>query len=170
MVCLMPICSCNRPPNDHRNNLSQQMEIVWAVSEGGDSSIKLSGLEGKLKNDEIAELQKAGVKGVLLVRMAGTVGEAHEKKARVVIVMNKQIRGPIDLPQPDGTNVIYLQQSDTFEKIPDNTKTLSAVIHLIPARVSLSPNLSQNTECTRYEIKREDGGGYGGTALIWNGK
>jgi hypothetical protein len=163
------VAGCHPLSSEHKAKaLSQQLEIVWVISIGSTSNIQLQGLSDKLKIEEINQLNAAGVKGVLYVRAAGEHGGGHDKKARIVIVMSNQIRSTMDLPQPDGTNVIYLQKGDNFQMLPKNTPTLAATIHLMPTRQALDPKqIALLTDCTEYEIVREDGGVYGGTAFIW---
>ena len=90
------------------------------------------------------------------------------KKSRVVVVMSKPIHSSIELRQPDGTNVIYLQKGDGFVMLPKDAPTLSKTIRLYPNRENIDlkypASLIDRTDC---EITREDGGAYGATAFIW---
>jgi len=158
------VCACDPPSSEQgaSNVLTQQLDIVWVVSRGGDTSLQLTGLKDKVTAEELHQLENAGVKGVLYVRMAGTRGQEHEKRARLVVVMSRQIHNVVELRQPDGTNAIYVQNGDAFEMLPKDTPTLAASIRLVPTRL---PDVG---DCTEYEIIREDGGGYGGTAFIWS--
>jgi hypothetical protein len=87
----------------------------------------------------------------------------------MVVVMNKQLQGSVELPQPNGTNAIYLQSGNCFKLIPQNIPILTATIRLFPTRLSLDPTRKTRlTDCTEYELTREDGGTYGGTAFVWD--
>lgn len=163
------MCGCHPLTSEQEEQrLTQKLRIIFVELKAGNSEIQLQGLTDRLTRQEVDELKNAGVKGVLFIRSDEERGRLQDKGARVVIVMNEQIHTSIELRQPDGTNAIYLQKGDFFELIPKNTPTLAATIRLSPGYyASDTAHPEVLTVCTMYEITREDGGGYRGTAFSW---
>src|SRR2546423_3298378 len=52
------------------------------------------------------------------------------KPGRAIIIMQHQLKSPVELPQPDGTTVIYVQDGDEWKMYPVNAPTLKRTILL----------------------------------------
>ena len=87
-------------------------------------------------------LRKAGLPGPY--RVAGVARCGKGKKALQIIVLNPPVPAEAQLPQPDGTELIYVSQPDGW--------------HTIPAQ---APTLGRNTEVRRPES------GYHWIATYW---
>jgi len=67
-------------------------------------------------------LRKAGLPGPY--RVAGVARCGKWKKALQIIVLNPPVPALAQLPQPDGTELIYVSQPDGWHKIPAQAPTL----------------------------------------------
>ena len=82
-----------------------------------------------LSEQDYDRLKSLGLKGRLKVVGCTCLGDTPEK-ARALLVMQRQIREPIDLPQPDMCEVIYLQEGDSWRKFPAEAPVLRRRIRL----------------------------------------
>lgn len=57
----------------------------------------------------------------------------HGKHVLAVIVLNQPVVSKVELPQPRGSDVIYLQQPDGWKKIPPHVPTLGRSFTLEPS-------------------------------------
>lgn len=104
-------------------------------------------------------LQDTGISGALTFSASsGEVGRG--KPARAVIIMYRQLNEPVSLPQPDGTEIIYVQREDGWSKYPADAPVSDRKINLWA-----DPGDSNRT--TRYSVERADGSHQGGTLFIW---
>ena len=76
-----------------------------------------------LNGDDFTRLRSLGLKGKLRVTGFGTMGSAPYR-ARTLIVARHQIKEAVDLPQPDGCEVIYYQVGDEWWKLPAEAPVL----------------------------------------------
>jgi len=81
------------------------------------------------------------------------------KPGRAIIIMQHQLKSPVELPQPDRTTVIYVQDGDEWKMYPVNAPTLKRTIRL---EVSESGN-----DVTEYWVEHADGAKSGGQAFYW---
>jgi hypothetical protein len=70
-----------------------------------------------LTDEDFRRLQFLGLKGKLRVTGWGTSGYAPYN-ARTLIVARHQISEAVDLPQPNGCEVIYYQVGDEWRRFP----------------------------------------------------
>lgn len=112
----------------------------------------------KLAAWELTQLRATGLTGRLTVGSSGGYGN-RGKEARVVIVMQRQLDSPVDLYQPDGTNVIYLQEGTRWRMIPPDAPTLRGTIHL--------EVYTYDPRDTVYDVELSTGSRQGSTAFIW---
>jgi len=82
-----------------------------------------------LTNEDFNRLQAIGLKGKLRAAGGGTSGDAPYK-ARTLIVLQHQIKEAVDLPQPDGCDVIYYQAGDEWRRFPAEVPVLRKRIRL----------------------------------------
>ena len=137
---------------------SQRLEIVWAKRLPG-PNVLVSDDDSKkmLTREELDILGTNGVTGRLIVSGISVHGEG--KTSRALIIMENQLKTESDLPQPEGTNIIYVQHGDEWEKLPANAPTLKRKIHL---EVSES-----NQKATQYWVELASGARQGGNAFVW---
>ncbi len=114
----------------------------------------------KLSNEDVARLESLGLTGhVTFAAGSGFVGRG--KSARVLIVMQRQLKESVELPQPDGVEVIYIQGEDGWKMYPSDAPTLQRAIRLWADE-------QDPTWATRYSIERADGSRQGGTLFTWS--
>lgn len=82
------------------------------------------------------------------------------KTARAVIIMYQQLNEPVDLPQPDASEIIYVQKEGGWSRYPADAPVLDRTIRLWVD--SGDPN-----RVTRYSVELFDGSRQGGTLFTW---
>lgn len=113
----------------------------------------------KLSNQDLVKLKALGLTGqAAFDGSSGFVGRG--KHARALIVMQRPLTEGIELPQPDGVEVIYIQGEDGWKIYPSNAPTLQRTIRLWPDE-------RDQTWATLYSIERADGSRQGGTLFTW---
>lgn len=117
-------------------------------------------LANRVSEDNLSQLKSLGFTGQLTYAGgSGVVGRGN-KHARAIIIMQHQLKEPIDLHQPDGVEVIYIQTNDGWKMIPSDAPTLQRVIHL-------EADKRDPTWATLYSVERADGSRQGGTLFTW---
>jgi hypothetical protein len=87
--------------------------------------------------DHVLEaLRKAGIAGPYRVAEIDRCGTG--KKALQIIVLNAAASGKVQLPEPDGTELIYVSEPDHWRTIPAQAPTLSRNVEVRPG-ASRSP-------------------------------
>lgn len=126
-----------------------------------------------LSTAERAQLQGLGVSGTLRVVEDGLFGFSGERfyqlpvgtetgkprRGRVVVVMKRQLETPVDLPQPHGGEVIYVQGDKDWTRFPATGPELKRTVRLEVARHTATH--------TWYSVELANGGRSGGTAYVW---
>jgi hypothetical protein len=113
----------------------------------------------KLADADLSKLKSLGLTGqVAFDGSSGFIGRG--KHARTLIVMQRQLEETVELPQPDGVEVIYIQGKDGWKMYPSDAPTLQRTIRLWADK--RNPNWA-----TRYSVERVDGSRQGGTLLTW---
>ena len=115
-----------------------------------------------LRDEDFNRLQSLGLKGKLRVTGWGTSGYAPYK-ARTLIVARHQIREAVDLPQPNGCEVIYYQVGDEWRRFPAEAPVLKKRF-----RLSIDRANAQLTNVWSELYFGSDQGG-GGGAFNWQG-
>ena len=109
-----------------------------------------------LNADDFKRLQSLGLKGKLRAAGYGMLGDAPYT-ARTLIVAQHQIKEAVDLPQPDGCEIIYYQVGDEWRKFPADAPTLKKRF-----RLSLDPLNKNLTNIWQEAAFGSNAGGGGG--------
>lgn len=133
----------------------QHLDAVFVEWKPGPQPLSVDGYY-RLTESEISQLKAAGITGQLDVRGMFTTGEG--KAVRAVIVMQHQLKENIDLAQPDGINVIYIQSEDGWKRYPPDAPTLKRVMHL---------EKDSQRNATTYMSDLARGGSEGADAFMW---
>ena len=91
----------------------------------------------EIKQNEVAQLQSLGLTGQLSVRLGEVYGSRErrdERHARVVIVMQPWGDSVVELLQPNGSNVLYVQKDNQWLMYPPDVPTLHRLVRIIPRR------------------------------------
>jgi len=154
--------------NDYLLSSSQKVEIVavkWKFSLEPLTVQDSSNLSNnfRLSNEDISSLKSLGLTGqIAYAGSSGVVGvdNSKDKPARVLIVMHHQLKESVELKQPDGVDVIYIQNENGWKMYPSNAPTLERTIHL-------SVDEKDPNWATRYSIEHPDKTLQGGTLFTW---
>ena len=120
-------------------------------------------LQSRLNTDDFNHLQSLGLKGKLRAGGWGTLGSAPYR-ARTLIVAQHQIREAVDLPQPDGCEVIYYQMGDEWRKFPEEAPVLKKRFRLSIDRAN------ENLTNIWHEASFGSEAGSGGGAFDWGAR
>jgi len=142
----------------------QYVKVVFVEWKPSNGPITVSGLRDvTLNQTEIAQLEKAGVRGQFkVVGLAGhgkKKGQDATEAKRILIVMQHQIAKTVNLPQPDQTDAIYLQNGDEWKLLPDGIPTVDRFI-------TLEVN-KQYPNQTMYRFQLRNGATEGMSAFDW---
>jgi hypothetical protein len=85
----------------------------------------------KLTETDWISLEALGMQEKLKVNGGGSLGE-EPFKSRTLIVVQRPIKEPIDLPQPHNCEVIYYQDGDEWRRFPADAPILKKRFRLIP--------------------------------------
>jgi len=85
---------------------------------------------GSLTHRVLGWLREEGITGQYRVYDLSRSG--HGKQVLAVIVFNQPVVSKVELQQPRGGDVIYLQQPDGWKKIPPHVPTLGRSLTLEP--------------------------------------
>jgi hypothetical protein len=113
----------------------------------------------RLSNEDVANLKSLGLTGqIAYAGSSGFVGRG--KPTRVLIVMQRQLKEPVELKQPNGVDIIYIQNEDGWKMYPSNAPTLERTIRLWADE-------QDPTWATLYSIERADTTRQDGTLFTW---
>lgn len=113
----------------------QNLEVMFVEWRPGRDP--LSFLGDGLTPVEMNQLSGTGLTGQLTRKgftRQSWEGVTGEKQARIVIVMQRPLDAAVDLPQPDATSVIYVQETKDWKMIPSDVTTLRRTIRLASAK------------------------------------
>lgn len=108
--------------------------------------------------EEIRLLRDAGLGGRL--DLQGSRSGQFGLPARVLVVMQKQVDGAVELEVPEEGTVIYVQRGDHWEKLPPEAKT-------VKRKLRLEPQWPERPDITIVSEELEGGGIVGGSAFGW---
>ncbi|MBV8856049.1 MAG: hypothetical protein JOZ02_03730 [Acidobacteria bacterium] len=114
----------------------------------------------RLTDDAFNRLRAVGLRGRLLVTGCGYLGRGPYQ-ARTLIVAQRQLREAVDLPQPDGCEVIYYQVGDEWRMEPPDAPVLQKRF-----RLSIDPANQRQTLLWAEAYYGSEAGG-GGGAFTW---
>ena len=139
----------------------QQLHVKSAEWQPGSGDLKSIELLGHSLSDlDVEKLRELGLKGSVTPAGSGTYGSGA-RDASVLIVMQRAIKEPTKLAQPDGTDIIYVQTDEGWRMYPAKAKTLQREIRLMPD--PKQPNFA-----TLYMVEHMDGSSQGGTLMTWH--
>jgi hypothetical protein len=137
----------------------QQLEVLSFKLRQGPQSLTLQDNDRDHLRDDLGLLKHVGISGDLTFSSSsGPVGNG--KPARAVIIMYHQLNEPVELPQPDGTVIIYVQSEGGWNRYPADAPVLNRSIKLWADPIDPG-------RLTRYSIERGDGSRQGGTLFAW---
>ena len=143
-----------------RSLSDQRLEVVFVKWNELPQDLALDaegGVRVPLSGEELSQLRSAGLRGTLTV--VGTSTQGSGPNARMVIVMKAQPTSPVILQQPNQAAIIYVQNSDDWNRYPGDAPVLSRTVDL-----STPPEFPTQTH---YWVQLASGGRSGGMATRW---
>jgi hypothetical protein len=140
----------------------QNLHVIFVQWKLGAEPLSVKDLDAlgvriELTEKELAQLKAIGITGHLTV--VGGSEHGNGKHSRAVIIMQHQITDAVELLQPDGAEVIYLQDGNEWKMYPSDAPTLRRVI-----RLEVAPISPRNTQCL---VELSYGAMQGGLAFSW---
>jgi hypothetical protein len=120
---------------NHNQELTVAVAIPYATSAASEpdetANVDPTAVESsRLTHHVLGLLRNEGITGQYRVSEQDRFG--HGRQVLVVIVLNQPVVNKVQLPQPRGGDVIYLQQPDGWKKIPPHVPTLGRSLTLEP--------------------------------------
>jgi hypothetical protein len=138
---------------------SRELEVITVKWRPGSESLSGPSILGtQLTNADVERLKSIGLTGEIEFASSGMFGEG--KHAKAIIVITQPLKEPTALPQPKGSDVIYLQTPYGWQIYPPNAQMLERNIQLFPDQ-------QQPERATRYSVENRDGSRQGGTLVTW---
>ena len=145
----------------------QQLEVKsvkWQPGSGELRSFEVLGQ--RLTNADVERLRALGLSGSVTFAGSGIYGSGppgtneDRPNAYVLIVLQRPVKEPVNLAQPDRTKVIYVQTDDGWRMYPSDAKTLQR-------KIRLAPDPRDPEFATLYMVDHPDGSKQGGTLITW---
>lgn len=139
---------------------SQNLEVIAVKWTPGSETLTNRPVLGRsLPEQDLERLKAIGLTGWLEYASSGFFGKGQ--RGRAIIVISRQLKEPVALPQPDGGLLIYVQTENGWKMYPPNSPTLKRSIQLgidqrDPARVTV------------FYVENADGTRQGGTLVTWS--
>jgi hypothetical protein len=90
-------------------------------------------LRGLLTQEDRALLSQAVDGGRVVIRGGERSGRAGESSgSRMIILFTGAVERATSLPLPDASDVVYIQDGDSFRRYPEDAPVLTRVIELAP--------------------------------------
>lgn len=137
----------------------QQLELLvikWQPGPKPLTSMEVLGV-GISKTD-LERLQAIGLTGEVMY--AGSSKHGQGRVARAIIVTQGPLSEPVDLPQPDGSELIYVQGERGWRRYPPDARTSQK-------QIRLWTDFRGSSQNTLFSIERADGSRQTGTAATW---
>jgi hypothetical protein len=134
-------------------NHNQELTVAVAISYNPDTTYEPDATadvdstpveDSRLPHRVLGLLREEGITGQYRVSELDRFG--HGKQVLAVIVLNQPVVSKVELQQPRGSDVIYLQQPDGWKKIPPQVPTLGRSLTLGP------PDLKDGLAALRIEF------------------
>ncbi len=120
------------PTLPQRNSQSLQVTVIRLVP--GSDTIGSDGKTLGLSEEQLEFLKSLGLRGSLSLGMqSGSSVGGSTVKAQAALLVTQPIRSRVELRQPKGTNVLYVQVGDKWIMHPENAPTIGRKIALWPS-------------------------------------
>lgn len=136
---------------------SEQTQLVFLRHIPGPEPLSILDELGGLTDHDRQLLHESGLTGQ--VRLEGSYAGGRGRVNRALVVMSRQVDAALDLPQPDGDTVLYLQSSLDFQLYPPDARTQPRPMRVAPA--------SHDADQTLFELYQKDGSVTRTTGFTW---
>ena len=137
----------------------QQLELLVIKWHPGPKPLTNTEVQGLvISESDLERLKAIGLTGEVMYSGSAEYGEGQP--ARAIIVTQAPLSEPVNLPQPDGSQVIYVQTEAGWNRYPPEAPTLQK-------QIRLWTDLRGSSQNTLFSFERADGSRQGGTAATW---
>ena len=110
----------------------QSLEVIFVRVIPGPQDLTITEKTGGLTPDELDQLKSLGLSGTFHFGMSQYRGYTPTQ-ARTVIVCTGDLRSPVELREPRGTHVMYVQNGDMWNMYPPGAPMLRSKIKFWPS-------------------------------------
>lgn len=110
----------------------QSIEVIFVRVIPGPQDLTITGRTVGLSENELRQLKALGLSGTFHFGMSQDRGSTPTQ-VRAVIVCIGDLRSPIELREPRGTNVMYVQSGDLWKMYPPGAPTMRKKIKFWPS-------------------------------------
>lgn len=111
----------------------QSLELIFVRVIPGPQDLTTAEKTGGLSADDLGQLKALGLSGTLDFGMTADRGTGSSIHARAVIVCIGDLRSPVELREPRGTSVMYVQNGSLWKMFPADAPTLRNNIKFWPS-------------------------------------
>lgn len=104
---------------------------------------------GSVRNRVLRSLVEAGITGKYQVDYLYRQG--HGKRVLAIVVISEPVTSSVNLPEPDGADVIYVQD-------PNGWRTIPSQVHMLDRHIQIFPRGNENDLAS---VMTQDVGGWG---------
>lgn len=110
----------------------QSLEVIFVRVIPGPQDLTIAERTGGLSENELEQLKALGLSGTLHFGMS-QYRSGTPTQARAVVVCTGDVRAPVELREPRGANVMYVQSGDLWKMYPPGAPTLRKRIKFWPS-------------------------------------
>jgi hypothetical protein len=137
----------------------QQLELLVIKWHPGPKPLTSTEVQGlAISKNDLERLKTIGLTGEVMYSGSAKYGEGQP--ARAIIVTQAPLSEPVNLPQPDGSQVIYVQTESGWSRYPPEAPTSQK-------QIRLWTDLRGSSQNTLFSFERADGSRQSGTAATW---
>lgn len=137
----------------------QQLELLVIKWHPGPKPLTSTEVQGlAISKNDLERLKTIGLTGEVMYSGSAKYGEGQS--ARAIIVTQAPLSEPVNLPQPAGSQVIYVQTESGWNRYPPEARTSQK-------QMRLWTDLRGSSQNTLFSFERADGSRQSGTAATW---
>jgi hypothetical protein len=137
----------------------QQCELLIIKWHPGSNPLTNTEVQGLvISQSDLDRLKAIGLTGEVMYSGSARYGKGQ--RARAIIVTQAPLSEPVNLPQPAGSQVIYVQSQSGWHRFPSEAPTSHN-------QIRLWTDLQGSSQNTRFSLERSDGSRQSGTAATW---
>ncbi len=87
----------------------------------------------RLTDPEFTLLVQSGLTGKVTTFSLDKYGNGN-KSSTAIVVLQRPVASPVELPEPDACTVVYIQEADDWRRFPPHAPVLKRTIRLEPSR------------------------------------
>jgi hypothetical protein len=112
----------------------QHLTVYVFRHSAGDAELTVSGNSSSIDAADIKFLSQAGLRGTLQSYGSTARNTTDWPRAKAILILTQDLTADVSLPQPSHCTIAYLQEGDSFRRVPADAPTLTRGINLERSR------------------------------------